>query len=195
MANTDARFGLRPWGNVLRVQRYAIVTEYATAVFVCDPMGMTGTSYTTKFGQGVPGVEVDVDGAAGAIVGSVVGVESYEGEPLQYLPASTVGDGTIAGFALVADHPDQLFVIQEDGVATPVAAASIGLNADMIATHAGDTGTGVSGVELNSDTVATTVTLALHVLRAHPDDTIGSANCRFIVTINAHYHGSNVVGL
>jgi len=195
MANLNASFGLIPWGPILHTSRYAIVTEYATAVFVGDPMGMTGASYATRFGQGIPGCEIQVAGAAGAMLGGVIAVEDYTGHPLLYLPASTAGDGVVAGYVTVADHPMQEWVIQEDGDTTPVAAASVGLNADLIATNAGSTVTGRSGIEIDSDSVNVTATLAVHILRAHPFDTIASANCRFICQIKAHYLGANVVGI
>lgn len=195
MSNSDRPFGLAPWKNVLEANLYAIATEYATAVFLQDLVEHNGTSYATKFGGAIPGCAVEETGAAGSLLGSVLAVFDHNMDPLNYLPASTTGDGVVAGYVLVADHPHQRFLIQEDGDTTPVAAASIGLNADCISTHSGDTNTGRSKMELDSSTVATTATLAVKIHEAHPDDTIATAYCRFIVTVNAHHNGNNVAGV
>lgn len=195
MGNSDRPFGLEPWGNILGTGLYAIATAYGTAVFNRDQVEHNGTSYATKYGGAVPGAAVEETGAAGSLLGSVLAVFDHNMDPLYYLPASTTGDGVVAGYVLVADHPMQKFLIQEDGDTTPVAAASIGLNADCISTHTGDTNTGRSKMELDSDTVNTTSTLGVKIHEAHPDDTINSAYCRFIVSINSHHNGSNIDGV
>jgi hypothetical protein len=131
-----------------------------------------------------------------ALVGAVLAVYDEDMYPLSYIPAGRVGNGTIAGYALIADHPEQLFVAQEDGDTTPIAAASLGLNANIISATlcAPNTTTGISTQEINSDTVANTTALQVQVLFAHPDDEVGSANCRFICKINENMYVDPAAG-
>jgi len=194
VSNTDAAFGLRVWGELLGAHLYGVATAYGTAIYLGTMMEHNGTSYATKYGGGIPGCAVEETGAAGSILGAAIAIFDSDMDPVNYLAASTTGDGVVAGYVLIADHPMQKFLAQEDGDTTPVAAASIGLNADMIGTG-GSTTTGVSTMEIDSDTVNTTSTLAVKILSSHPDDTIASAYCRFIVMINSHHNAPNIDGV
>jgi hypothetical protein len=190
MANTDAPFGFQPYGPVLGAEWYPVVTAYATAVYVGDWMEITNTGLVCAVFDGDTrmSVEIDATGAAGDEIGAVLAVMDYKGDPLAYLPATTTGDSVVAGYVLIADHPMQQFLVQEDGVTTPIAAASVGLNVAIISTHAGSTYTGRSKQEIDSDSVNTTNTLALRVLKSYKGDTVGSANCRWIVQPNPNAH-------
>jgi len=190
MANTDAPFGFIPYGKLLSADWYPVATAYGTAIYVGDWVEITNTGLVCKVFDGDTrlGVEIDATGAAGDELGAVLAILDSNGDPLKYLPASTLGDGVVAGYVLVADHPLQEFLVQEDGASTPIAAASLGLNVAMISTHSGSTTTGRSKQEIDSDSVATSNTLALRVVKSYKDDTVGSANCRFIVQPNPNAH-------
>ena len=194
MANTDAPMGFQPYGPVLRADWYPVATAYGTAIFVGDWVEITNTGLVCKVFDGDTrlGVEIDATGAAGDELGAVLGVLDSNGDPLLYLPASTTGDGVVAGYVLVADHPLQLYLAQEDGDTTPIAAASVGLNIAMISTHTGNTTTGRSKQELDSNTVNTTATLALRLVKSYKNDTVASAYCRWVVMANpnAHFYSS-----
>uniref|UniRef100_A0A6M3J2A1 Putative structural protein n=1 Tax=viral metagenome TaxID=1070528 RepID=A0A6M3J2A1_9ZZZZ len=202
MSSIDARFGAQPWGNVLRQRLYAIATAPTLAFYIGDVVGHDGTALSTPHGT-IAALEKDATtagGGAGKQVGAVTALFDEKMDPTPYIAASATGNGTIAGYAMVADHPDQEFLIQEDGDTSSVVVANIGLNADYIATTAGSTTTGLSGHELDSNTVNTTATLDLKILDIHPEDSISAAgaagnHARFIVRINAHYHGANVAGI
>jgi len=194
MANSDAPFGLKPIGPIISANLYAVATAYGTAIYKGDLMEANGTSYATGRGQ-LQGCGVEEEGAAGSLLGACLGLYDSNYIPLMYMPASTTGNSTIAGYALIADSPDQRYVAQEDGDTTPIAAASIGLNADMISTHTGNNDTGVSKMEIDSNTVNTTSTLALKVLDVYEDDEIASAYCRFICKLNAAHRGANTAGV
>lgn len=86
----------------------------------------------------------------------------------------------------VADHPDQLFIIQSDDGTEPAAQTAIGLNYDAVIT-AGDTTFNQSRMELDgSSGVATAATpLRLLNLDQRIDNTFG-ANADCIVRINMH---------
>ena len=190
MANVDRPFGFIPFGKLLSAEWYPVATKYGTAIFVGDWVEITNTGLVCKVfgGDTRLGVEIDVTGAAGDELGAVLAVLDSNGDPLSYLPASTTGDSVVAGYVLVADHPMQEFLVQEDGAVTPIAAASLGLNVAVISTHTGNTTNGRSKQEIDSDSVNTTATLALRILRSYKDDTVGSAYCRWVVQPNPNAH-------
>lgn len=194
MANTDAAMGFKPYENVLHAGMYAFVTEYATAVYHQDLVELDGAAYTTIRGGQITGIAKEETGAAGSMVGSILALFDSNMDPVAYLPASTVGDGVVAGFALVADDPMQLFVAQEDGVADPLDLVDVGMNVDAVGTG-GNTSSGISTQEIDSSSHATTATLALRLIGIYGDDTPSSANSRWIVRINSHAYGSGIAGV
>jgi hypothetical protein len=188
MANTDAPFGFKPYGNVLRANWYPVATVYGTALFVGDLIqsASTQTGIVCKVfgGDTRQSVTISTSGAAGLLLGSALAFMDSNGDPISYLPASTTGDGVVAGYVMVADDPLQTYIAQEDGASTPIAAASIGLNVAAISTHTGDTTNGKSKMELDSDSVNTTNTLPLRLIASYKDDTVASAYCRWICMLN-----------
>lgn len=200
MAGTDAPFGLQVYGPCLHSDYYAVVTSYGTDIFIGDLVEAVGEGVITPHKGNLQKAAVEEGGAAGSLLGSVMACFDSNFDTLKYLPSSTTGNGVIAGYVLVADDPHQEFVIQEDGDTESIQVASIGLNAEAISTHGGSTKTGLSKMEIDSSSKASTLTLALKLLRAHEDDTISAAGaagnyCRFIVTVNSHHRGSNVAGV
>lgn len=190
MANIDKPFGFIPYGNVLRAEWYPLVTSNATACHAGDLMGAVNTGLVCKVFDGDTRMSVisQYAGAAGDIMGVCLGILDSNGDPLLYLPVTTTGDSVVAGYALIADHPNQTFLVQEDGDTTPIAAASVGLNCNAISTHAGLTTTGRSRMELDSDSVLTTATLAMRIVQSYKGDTVASAYCRWIVIVNPNCH-------
>lgn len=199
LASTDAPFGFQVYGPCLHASMYAVVTTYGTAIFIGDSGEIGGTAITTaRFGT-IQNFQVEETGAIGSMLGAVLSLYDSTGLPVNTIAASTTGDGTVAGYALVADHQDQEYLVQEDGDTSSLQVADIGLNIDGVSTAGGSTTTGLSGMEIDSNTVATTSTLAWKLIGVHPDDTISAAgaagtNCRFIVKMNAAHRGSNVDG-
>lgn len=184
MANADAPRGFEPvnadgQSYCGRVNKYYVPAGNGTAIFIGDLVKLTGTSDAS--GKN-PAVEV---AAAGEVsIGAVVGWQSREWTPddddTTYLAAST------AGYIHVADDPDQLFKAQEDSDTSTLAATSVGLNFNFVV-GAGDTVSGRSGMEIDSNTGATNGALPLQLLRLVPreDNELGS-NAEWIVKINNH---------
>jgi len=191
--NTDAAFGFIPWGPVISANIYAIVTSNAVAVYRGMLMEGVGEAVLTpKMGYLQKAISEET-GADGSIIGAVLAIFNHDMEPVKYLAASTTGDGTIAGYALIADSPAQLYLAQEDGDTSSLAAADIGNTVEAIGTT-GDTNTGLSLMEIDSSSKHTTSTLALKLINIHPDDTLKAAaaaggHARFIVKINSAYLG------
>lgn len=212
MANIDSPFGLRP----VRYKSgapyngaanpYYIKGDYATALFIGDPVvkvaGGSNTAAVKVPGIGdfpigsLPHVEKtvvgDVDGITKMITGVIVGFSPLPtGLDTKHNPAST------ERVALVADDPDLIFEIQADGA---IPAASMGLNAVLIATHSGSTYTGLSGIELDttSDVPAADASNQLVIVRAvnREDNDTTLAHAKVLVRINCHTEapGSTAAG-
>ena len=192
MANIDSAFGLKPvqhrngapYNGAFRL--YSTPTGNATAVFIGDPVILLGTSQTIN-GK----IYSDVAQAAtGAVVsGVVVGVIPVTQDSTRHRVAST------QRLLMVADDPDLLFEIQEVSGGTALTANDAGLNVDYVVA-AGSAVTGMSGVELNNATEATTNTLDLHIVGVAPreDNAIGE-HCKWLVTINRHQFANQVAGI
>ncbi|MHC4316155.1 MAG: hypothetical protein ACYSW3_27245 [Planctomycetota bacterium] len=184
MANKDAAFGFRalnidgsPYsGSTYRVRTLSTATA---AIFVGDPVKLATTGVNT-------GGYMDVQqGTAGAAVLGVVA--SVEANPdnlsQQYRLAATE-----RFLNIVLVDGSKTFEVQADDTGTALALASIGLNANFVVAG-GSTVTGMSGVELNSDTVATTTGFDCQILgfTRDPDNLhsgTGSAPKRVIVKFN-----------
>ena len=194
MANLDRAYGLEPVEMNLGAHLYGIVTSNSGAIYLQSLVEHNGTAYATKKGSGIPGCAIEETGAAGSLLGSVLACFDHNLDPLLYIPDATTGDGIVAGYVLVTDHILQRYTAQEDSGGNSITKTEIGWNADMAGTG-GSTITGISTMEIDSDTAANTATLAVKLLEVHPADTAESSNCRFIVMINAHHNAANVVGV
>lgn len=199
MANSDARFGLRPitqgnaGGTTGKVRQYYTTAE----LFIGDPVVKTGTSNTAAVGLGkewaagtLQVVAKATAGAANATTGAVVG---FDVSP-SYLDTAYNASG-VARIVHVADDPHQEFEIQADSGAA-VAATDIGSNADFIYTHAGDTATGLSGAELDTSDMSAGATAQLTILGVIPraDNALGT-NVKLRVRINLHTEANTIVGI
>ena len=200
MAAVDAHTGFQPYESVIQAHLYSVITANATAFFIGDLVKHSGIALATPHKGTLLQVVQHAAGADGVGLGAVIGCFDHTMKPLLYIPTSTTGNGTIAGYVMVADHPDQIYIAHENGGTGSLVAGDIGLNADAIATHAGSSNTGLSGMEIDSNSSASTATLALKILNVHEEDTLASAStttgthCRFIVKINTSSLGDNVKG-
>lgn len=201
LASTDNPIGFAPWEKVISARWYAIVTANAVEVNIGDSMEIVGEAVATPMYGTLPKVITEETGAAGTIVGVCLNLLDSDGHPTQRIAATTTGNSVIAGYAFVADSPQQLYVVQEDGDTSSLQVADIGQNIDAVKTETPSASNGyLSTMELDSNTMANTSTLAYKIVGIHPDDTIssdGSAgnNCRFIVKVNSAYLGDALTGV
>lgn len=192
MANTDAPFGFQPFG-ALRdgdCHLYRLTNNYGTALYINDPVKVVAAGT----------LEIALVTAVISCVGTIVAVFKQDGPkttrpenltPVNYF-AATPGT-TYDYWALVADNPHLEFRVQEDGVTTPIAAIDVGSNVDAIFTHGGNTASGISGAEIDSNTMAATATLFCKLMRLAEEwdvkagawNAIG-AYAKWIVRINNH---------
>jgi hypothetical protein len=191
MANTNAPRGARPvryldGGPYDGKVNYYLMTGATGDTFVGDFViagGTAGAAGTVVNGVPCDGMQTVAPATAGAtnIVGVVVGfLPDQTNLERKYRATST------NRIALVADHPDLIFEIQEDAVGAATALADVGENADIVV-GSGSTTTGLSGMQLDSST-HTAATAQLRILRfvPRPDNEVASANAKLEVVINEH---------
>lgn len=154
-----------PWNGQCR--KYIVPAGDSTALFVGDLVKMetSGDSAT-----GLPTVTQAT--ATGAVVGAVIG---FEPVTTTFDSGSSTGHGAVSldvplyraastrRIVLVADDPNLLFYAEEDQAGTPLTAAMVQSNADIIVA-AGSTLTGASGMQIDSSTQTTTATLPLRIM-------------------------------
>lgn len=197
MANVDRPQGLvpvkmitgAPWNG--QVTTYVFDAATAGATFIGDPVKLVNTGSDsageTVYGRDTEGLAHVVVGTAGAaILGVVVGFSPNQDNLMQRHRPTTQ-----ARLVYVVDDPNVVFEIQEVSGGTALTAADVGLNASIIV-GSGDTTTGISAVELDNSTEATTATLELRILgmSPRPDNAIGE-HCKWLVKINNHQLGSS----
>lgn len=165
------------------VRKYYVPSTYDTALYVGDPVIIVTASADAN---GIQTVARATAGATNYVLGPMVGIVGSDGIPVTrengiFHPAST------AGYILVADDPDLLFEIQEDGVGGAMAAGAAGRNADLIAGTAPNAA-GFSGWMLDSNTVATGNTLQLRIVgpSERVDNVIAEDYAKWLVAINLH---------
>ena len=185
MANIDKAFGLRPIGNLSatgaqKQYGYEIADNQAGTIFQGDLVALSA-GFITRF---LPATHT----AAVGVFNGCNYIDPTTGKPTfkNFYPGSVnITSGKI--IADVIDDPSQLFLVQCDA---GFVAADVGKNADVIGTG-GSTTTGVSTMELNSSTLATTAALNLKTVGLYnvPSNEIGT-NAVVVVKINEHVYGS-----
>lgn len=192
MPNSDNPFGLKPvrhrngapFNGAGRI--YSVAAGDATAIFVGDLVTGAGTAQTIG---GVVYSDVVQSATGGVFQGVVMGVLPDTQDSLKYRAAST------QRLLLVADDPDLLFEMQEVTGGTPLTANDIGLNANIVVA-AGSTVTGLSGIELNNATEATTNTLDVKIVGFvnRVDNEIGE-HAKWLVALNRHRFANQIAGV
>lgn len=192
MANQDAAFGLRlsrsgSGSDLTNMQnKYRIANNYGTAIFQGDLVAaVTGG-----------GIERVGAGGSGLILGVFNGCEYTDpttGKPTwsNYYPGSVAASDIEA---YVIDSPHAVFEVQADDT-FPV--ADLFGNFDIVAT-AGDTASGISRIELDVTTGATTATLPLKAIDISQDpenSDVSAANTNVVVMINNHLFSAGTAGL
>lgn len=182
MPNLNVAFGLKPVRYASgapyngAAKEYFVPSSDGTALFIGDPVIIAGSA---DAGMTAATVTRATAGSAGRITGVVVGFR-----PSDSINANGYRLASTDAYVLVADDPDLLFEIQDDSVGGALAAADIGLNADLIAAS-GNAYTKRSGFMLDTSTKATTATLQLRIesLVNRADVEVGSTS-KVLVRIN-----------
>jgi len=188
MANIDKAFGLRPIGNLSatgaqKQYGYEIADNQAGTIFQGDLVVLTA-GFISRF---LPASHT----AAVGVFNGCNYIDPTTGKPTfkNFYPGSVnITSGKIV--ADVVDDPNQLFLVQCDA---GFVAADVGKNADVVGTG-GSTTSGISSMELNSSTLATTAALNLKVVGLYNDvNNEYGTNAVVVVKINEHVYGSTGV--
>lgn len=175
-----------------QVNRYMIsasdnqVTNVGDLVVLSDNNALTDT-----VGFGVyPAVERAASATSSAIVGAIVGFEvDYSN-----LNAGTVRAASTRRVALVADSPDLIFAVPQDGAGGVIAAASVGLNCSLVIGSGASTAPFASTMMVDSSEVDTTATDPVQIMGvvASPDNDVTSTDrpAELLVRINTHAYGA-----
>jgi hypothetical protein len=190
MANKDAAFGLKPIGKLGQNDDNQGLSEYsvaasATAIYFQDPVIAAATGTIT------------VGGAGDTLIGSLNGIFYTDATTSKPTWANNLAGSNTATdiVAFVADDPYERFEIQSDNSGAS-AQTDVFMNYDVLYA-AGDSANYVSGVELD-DSTTSTASGQLKVIGVSKDvenNTIGSANVNFVVTVNEHFYKAAVAGI
>jgi len=189
MANLDTPFGLKPVGHLMGldynagVEKCYVSANYGTALFIGDPVDIDPTLANKDATGKYQAVEQASAGDGEYIYGVIIAIEPDRDDlTKQYIPAST------GGYVHVVTDSYVIFEIQDDGAAASTKVFT-GQNANLIATHSGDTTTGISGFELdtNSDAPDADASNQLYVRRLvdRENNALG-AWAKWEVTLNLH---------
>lgn len=189
MANSDKATGFRPvrtldgkpfTGNAMM---YYIPSTDSTAVYVGDPVKLAGSADA----DGVP--TVTKASSTNAIVGIVTSVKPITAQSTTYREAS------VSRYVYVCVDDQMLYEIQEDSVGGALAVTDVGNNANWV-DGGGSTVTGLSGIELDSSTKATTATLDMQIVQAvvRPNNEIGT-NAKWLVKLNNYQYVDGTTGV
>ena len=205
MANPNSPFGARavrhrsgaPYSGACRL--YYVPASLA-AMYVGDFVALAGSANTTDYYGNAPGTlptlalatsgTAVTSGSANVLVGSVVGFFSEQATSPVYNPANT------ARGVWVADNPDLIFEIQDDGVATLAATDVSGNYAINVATQSPSVATGRSGHTMGTtnDTTNLGAQLKMISLSKRSKNAFGQYAV-WEVQINNHAYGSRVLGV
>ena len=210
--NTNAPRGFEPLelGSKYRAHLYRITNNYGTALYLNDPV------YVVTAGT----IEICVVTKAYPVLGSIVGIFKQDGptshRPENLIPieaangmpylAASIG-ATYDYWALVADDPDQIFLVQEDSDTTPLEYTHVGANCQHVASS-GSTVTGISNTTLDSSSANSGADLQWRLMQPAPiwdmlanqwntvyDGATASAYTKWIVRCNLHQLGRTTSGL
>jgi hypothetical protein len=164
---------------------YYIPSTDNNAYCIGDPVTLLGDGDAA----GVPGVVLATAGSGNMVLGPIIsmGATKYGAsfvDPSSLDSMEIPATKTKAYYVMVADDPNLLFEIQEDGVGGTIAAASLGSNFDLIS---GTNNDFVSGWLLDSSSVNTGATRQVKLMRSvqRIDNALG-ASCKWLVMINHH---------
>src|ERR1700722_17634741 len=202
MANPNTPYGIdsvqiqgaKDWGD--SVNLYSVPSSTTNAMYVGDPVGKLAASADVN---GINGVNLVAVGSSHPITGVIVGFQGKGTTQLgNYNPGSLFGLSGNPGpaykpandasvwYVLVADDPSTIFSVQSNDSGGVPASTIVGKNANL-ASGAGSIYTGWSGWQLAANQVGTSANAQLNIVGVlpEPDNVAGSANCKFLVRLNA----------
>ena len=199
MANVDAAYGLalhedNSQSNLILC---VIPSGDTTATFVGDAVKLADLA-SIKINGGQYALPVIQAAATDPIFGVVMGFQQHTVASGMDLGRRHRPSATSMYCMVKPAHPLDVYRIQADDDSETLALGSIGSNADLIV-GSGSTTTGLSAMELDSNTAAATAGLQLKIVGFvdKPSNTPGSAQQDVLVTINQNqaFNDAGVAGV
>ena len=201
MANQDAPFGLRYVRNLQGNYNSSGQSRYR--ITTADATNTTNIYQGDIVTQGTAGIVTRIARADGGSATSDIILGVFNGcfytDPTTSKPTFSnywPGNAATDAVAFIYDSPMDVFEMQADA-AFPV--ADLFGNFDIVDnTGTGSTASGISYVELDVSTGATTATLpvkALDISQDPENSDVSTANTNVLVTIQNHLFGAKAVGL
>ncbi len=196
MANPDTPYGLQPTNRNGgeydgQVNVYFIPATDGTAVAVGDPVTLAGSADA----DGIPTIKRLTAGSTSASAANIpVGVVVGFAVNPQNLSVPNYRAASTSAYVLVADDPALFFAVQEDSEGGALAATNVGQRINFIMGTPSAT-TGLSNVEIDSNTAAATADLQAQIIRLLPvpNNVIGT-NAKWICKFNAHLYAGSAFG-
>lgn len=185
MANIDRPMGARPLNPLCKARPYVVESSYGTALHVGDPVVISGTSAADPRDAATLLPAVNRASTSSTITGFIVGI-AYASSNVTApdIPTKNYIAASTGGVVMVADDPDELFVMQEDSDASNIAATDVGEFCDLVITD-GNTTTGLSNCELDSSDAGTGDNVRIVRLHNAVNNEVG-ANADWVIQINEH---------
>ncbi len=167
-----AGYGLRPYSgqggshHSGGFTEYPIVDAETESMFTGDFMIREANGFVTRLGDTAGNTPTGAS-AALSTIGVAVGFRYTNSDSTPVWSTTYTGNASNTdAFAFIADDPNQLFVIQSDGLGATAIQADIGENAPCLLFAVGDanTVTGISGMTLDISSAAVTAALALRLM-------------------------------
>ena len=188
MANTDRPSGFKPvrylngapWNGQVNI--YYLAAGDGTATFIGDAVVSAGSADATGH---YPTVQQATNNQN--IRGVIVGFSNTPYVNFDVTESSRVyRPGLTAMYCALVDDPNVIFEVQEDSDTSTLDADSVGQNADIVV-GSGNTTTGLSAMELDSDSPSTTASAQCRILGLvnREDNELGT-NAKWLVVFNEH---------
>src|SRR6185437_5010007 len=188
MANANVARGLIPYRRTTgepyngAANIYYVPSSVSSNIFIGDPLTWLTNAADAN---GIPGITLATAGSSNNLLGAMIGIVSG-GEPI--IPVTrdlpVYHQASTAGYILVADDPDLLYEVQENNSGGAMVQGAPGRNVNLVS-GSGSTITGYSGWMLASNTLQTTNTLQMKIMRLleQADNAVGS-NAKWLCRIN-----------
>ena len=197
MANINKAFGLRPLGKVGSNYNSDGNTQYRIASGTTNAIFEGDTVTFEAAGGASTGYIIKATPGAANILGVFLGCQYTDPTTKKstwknYYPGGVAASDIVA---FIVDDPYAQFLVQASGIAGNTC---IGQNADLVQTVAGNTTTGVSGLELSTGTLGAASALNVKVIGVSADPSnsdLTAAYADLIVMINEHLYKAPTAGV
>lgn len=175
----NSYYGASSWNGL--VFPYQITAAYGTSLFEGDLVTLT-SGLVARFAAGGGAATPPVGVFWGCTYTDTSGIVQFS----KYWPASTAVFAGTTAIANVITDPNTIFSIQCNATVTPTIANAINKNADISFATSGNTATGQSGMMLDTNTLAATATLPLHIIGFDPlpGNVSGTPYANLLVKLN-----------